>query len=385
MKKFLKTILLLLIVYMSVIFPAFCQATSVSSPKEDIDYETGKVVKVISESQNKVLESSMGGKQTIQIVKIRIVSGKNKGKIIVTENQLTSNPAYDIKVAPGDRVVLDVEKPSSKNPEIFIADKERLPALMILGGLFLLLLLITGGYKGLKSIICLGVTAFLVIFVMVPAILNDYPILPVTIGICVLSTFVTIFTVGGVNLKSLSAVLGTAGGVIVSGLMAGLVIKIAPLSGLWDQEAIILWSSRPDLNFSSLLMASMIVGSLGAIMDVGISIASSISEMKDINSSMCTKKLITSGMNVGKDIMGAMSNTLILAYIGSSFPLLLLATNAPIVKFLNLNSIAVEITAALAGSIGIILCVPMTAIISGYLIGGNLNLNIFAKNKSNCN
>ena len=208
----------------------------------------------------------------------------------------------------------------------------------------------------------------------IPAILNNYPIIPVTIATALISTLVTMFAVGGINIKSISATIGTIGGLCAAGLLSMLIIKLAPLTGLTDQESIILWTTRPDLDFTGLLTAAMIIGSLGAIMDVGISIASSIAEIKETNPSLSPKQLMKSGLNVGTDVIGAMSNTLILAYIGGAFPLILLAANVPLVKFINLNSISSEITAALAGSIGIVLCVPITAAVSGYLIGRNINL-----------
>ena len=112
-------------------------------------------------------------------------------------------------------------------------------------------------------------------------------------------------------------------------------------------------------------------------MDVGMSIASSVFELKKVNGNLKIIELVKSGMNVGKDIMGTMANTLILAYIGGAFSLVLLAANAPFIKLVNLNSIATEITAAIVGSIGIVLCVPITSVISGYHIGG-----YFAKNST---
>ena len=345
----------------------FSQEISKPQTQDNSDYASAKVLKIISETKNQILQDSIGGNQVTQFLQVKILTGKLKGKIMNIENQLSSNPAYDIYVKPGSRVVVDIDQ-TEPNQEINIADNERTPALMAIAGLFFVLLLTIGGIKGLKSLISIGTTGLLVFSVLIPAILNKAPVIPVTIGIAVLSTFLSIFLVSGINIKSLSACLGTIGSLLLSGLISMFIIKFAPLNGFKDQESIILWSTRPDLDFTGILTSAMIIGSLGAIMDVGISIASSIAEIKSINKTLNAKQLIESGLNVGKDIMGAMSNTLILAYVGSALPLILLAINAPIVKLLNLNSIAAEITAALAGSIGIILCVPLTATIAGLLI-----------------
>lgn len=374
MKKLGFLIFILGIILFNTTLMAWSQEDA-ENPDANVSYATGKILKITGESHNQILESALGGNQTLQKVTVKILDGADKGKIFKTENQLTSNPAYDVNIKKGDRVILDIEHSPDQKMNIFISDKERLPVLILLGGTFLLLLLLIGGMKGLKSIVALAITGLLVAFAFIPAVLNSYPIIPVTIGICLASTLSTILIICGINVKSLSAIIGTLGGLTFAGIIAVLAIKCAPLSGLTDQESIILWSSRPDLSFRSLLVAAMLIGSLGAVLDVGISIASAIEEIKNANSSLSRKELIKAGFNVGKDIMGAMSTTLIMAYIGESIALIMLAANAPLVKLINLNSIATEITAALAGSIGIILCVPITAVVSGYLINYQRELN----------
>lgn len=361
----MKKIMIIFIIFLSCFS---CKAQEVSSHEEDVQYATGIVQKIISETQNKTLQESLGGTQVTQKLLVKVINGENKGETVEIENQLTSNPAYDINIKAGDRVMLDIEKQNNNN-YFNISDKERLPALLFAVGLFMVLLLGIGGIKGLRSLASLLVITTLVVFILVPAILNKMPIIPVTVGIAVISTIFTMFLIGGFNLKSVSAIIGTLGGVFSAGIISSMVIKLAPLTGFHDQESIILWGTRPDLDFIGILTSAMIIGALGAIMDVGISIASSVAEVKSINNSLNTNQLIKSGLNVGKDIMGAMSNTLILAYIGSFLPLILLATDAPIFKLINLNSIATEITAAIAGSIGIILAVPITAFAAGYLMG----------------
>jgi len=353
--------------------PVFAQdETTDASSDANVSYVSGKILQIVSEKDNKDLEESFHTEQITQIAKVLVLSGKYKGKIINIENQLTSSPIYDINIKPGNRVVLSIEE-TPNGAEFYISDLERVPVLLIITGIFLFLLLVVGGKQGLRSIFSILITAILIFFVLVPAVLNNFPIIPMTVLIAFLSTFITMFIVGGVNLKSLSAALGTVLSVFIAGLMSSLVIKFAPLNGFSSQEAIMLWSNRADLNFTGLLTAGVIIASLGAVMDVGMSIASSIYEFKKVNKALTTRELFKSGLNVGKDIMGTMSNTLILAYIGSAFSLVLLASNAPLIKLLNLNSIAAEITSAITGSIGIVFCVPITALIAAYLIGKYTN------------
>lgn len=372
-KNNLNKIILLVFCIFYFIVPAFAQEDSPDAPSgANVSYSSGKVLQIISEKVNKELEDSFHTEQITQTVKVLVLSGKYKGKIVKIDNQLTSNPVYDIKIKAGNRVILSVEE-TPKGVDFYIADQERVPILLILVGVFLSLLMIIGGMQGLRSIVSILVTAVLVFFVLVPAVLNNFPIILMTVFIAIISTFATMFIVSGINLKSLSASIGTILSVIIAGLMSSLVIKFAPLNGFGSQESVMLWANRPDLDYTGLLTAGMIIASLGAVMDVGISIASSIYEFKNVNNTLNTKDLFRSGLNVGKDIMGAMSNTLILAYIGGAFSLVLLASNAPLIKLLNLNSIAAEIASAITGSIGIVLCVPITALIAAYLIGKDKN------------
>jgi len=372
-KNNLNKIILLVFCIFYFIVPAFAQEDSPDAPSgTNVSYSSGKVLQIISEKVNKELEDSFHTEQITQTVKVLVLSGKYKGKIVKIDNQLTSNPVYDIKIKAGNRVILSVEE-TPKGVDFYIADQERVPVLLILVGVFLSLLMIIGGMQGLRSIVSILVTVVLVFFVLVPAVLNNFPIILMTVFIAIISTFATMFIVSGINLKSLSASIGTILSVIIAGLMSSLVIKFAPLNGFGSQESVMLWADRPDLDYTGLLTAGMIIASLGAVMDVGISIASSIYEFKNVNNTLNTKDLFRSGLNVGKDIMGAMSNTLILAYIGGAFSLVLLASNAPLIKLLNLNSIAAEIASAITGSIGIVLCVPITALIAAYLIGKDKN------------
>ena len=337
----------------------------------NISDEIGQIIKVLDEHSDPALDSFAKG-HSVQTVKVKVLTGKLKDKDFIIENVLSGNPAYDIPVKEGNKVVLSIENLDNGNIEVNIANLYRLPILFVLIGVFALLLLIFGGIKGLKALISLGITYFLVFYFLVPSLLSGSSPLLITIIICLIATGATIFIISGINLKSLSAVIGTVGGVIAAALMALVAIQLAPLTGIPNHEAIGLWTEFPNLDYKGILASAMIIGALGASMDVAISVASSIFEIKQADPTIQTKQLIKSGMNVGKDIMGTMTNTLLLAYTGSAmFLLLLVYNNVSLRKLLNLDSVLSEITAALAGSIGLILCIPITAIVAGYLMGMN--------------
>jgi len=367
--KLLKTFYLILIIAVCVTLSPIAMAQEEAAyVAPEISYASGKILEITDEKLNVELSASLQSDQITQYTKVQILNGKYKDKIVDIENNITSNPVYDIRLKPNQRVLMNIEE-TSGNAMFYITDIERYPILMVVLGIFLALLVLIGGKKGIKSIISLFTITILVFFILVPAILNNYPPIITAVAVAFVATLLTLFTVGGLNKKSLAASLGTIISVFIAGLISLIVIHFAPLTGFHDQESAMLWVARPDLNFPEILAASVIIGALGAVMDVGMSIASSLYEIKSINNDLKPVDLIKSGMNVGRDVMGTMADTLILAYIGGSFSLALIAANAPFIKLISLNSIATEITAALTGSIGIVLCIPITAVISAYLLG----------------
>lgn len=349
-------------------FPCFAQEFPASTAFTE---EIGKVTELIREEKNDDLQV-FGQNNITQIVKIKVLTGELEGQEFVIENLLSNHPAYDIRVKEGDKVLLHIEKDLSGEPIINIDNLYRSPSLAILACLFAILVIALGGKKGIKALLTLVIIYLLLLYILIPGILANYPPILLTILVSLVATCGTLFIIAGPNLKTVSAIIGTVGGVSTAGLISYLTIIISPLTGLPSEEAIGLWTSDPNLNYRGILASAMIIGALGASMDVGISIASSTFEVKKAKPDIKTRELVAAGMNVGKDIMGAMTNTLLLAYTGSAMFLLLLAyNNISFIKFVNLDSIASEITAALTGSIGLVMCIPITAVVSGHLY--NLN------------
>lgn len=312
-----------------------------------------------------------GGFVQTQYVKIKITSGKYKGDIRGVENHLSDNIAYNIIVEKGDKVVVMIEE-FGDDYETHIADYVRTNYITYLTIIFILLMLIIGKFKGLKAIISLTLTVGSIFYILLPQLLKGANPIPISIGIAIGVTIITIFLVSGINSKSLAAIIGTSIGVIIAGLISYFVGLKINLTGLSADEATMLMYIPQNItfDFKNLLFSGIILGALGAIMDVGMSIASAIDEVNNANNNLTAKELYASGMNVGKDVMGTMTNTLILAYAGSSIPLLLLFTayEASLVKVLNLDIIATEIIRSLSGSIGLVLTIPITAFIASILI-----------------
>lgn len=338
--------------------------------------------KVILPSQTGIVESikyedadglNQGEETTKQVVSVKVLTGDFKGTERMIDNMLTGNPAYDINLSKGDKVVLHVEPVSDTistpdDVDFFIADIKRDNQIYVFTGIFFALLLLIGKKKGLTSIISIISTIALVFFMLMPMILNGFCPIASAVLTGILSTIITIYLVGGFNSKSSSAIIGTALSLIFAGGLSMLAIYFAHLTGFAGEENMFLYTARPDLNFTGILAASMIISALGALMDTAVSIASTVNEIYETDKTLTIKQLFKSGMNVGRDIIGTMSNTLILVYLGGALPLVLLSNNIDMNKFFNLNQVATEILSALTGSIAILACVPATAIIAAYLI-----------------
>ena len=347
---------------------------STGSPADKIkeDFVVGKVKTVSEPVVNSKLLDSTGMVTRIQQVEIEIQEGPLKGKTIKIENALSDNPAFNISVLPGKEVILSVVSDNGKAPELNIADYHRAPILGVLGAVFLALFLFFGGKNGLKSLLGLAFAIAMIGMVLLPLSLKGFDPLISSVFICFAAACATICSIGGFSRKSLAAFLGTIGGVIIAGVAAHYVINMAPLTGLSSEEAQILRATMPaqaPTFFSGLLAASMLIGALGVIMDVSISIASAVHELSQTDLSLTAKQLYEKGMNVGRDIMGSMTSTLVLAYAGGALPLLLLMSSMPSSKLVNLDLVASEIASALTGSLGLVLTIPLTALASSKLMG----------------
>jgi uncharacterized membrane protein len=345
--------------------PKAQEAPAKASPKIiDEQFVAARVIEVGVAKLNQSLLSGTGMVSNKQEVTAEVLEGPLKGERFIVYNEITDNPAYNVEVKPGTEVVLSVVTESGGKPEVNIADYHRTPVLFWLFLAFLAVFLYFGGKSGLKSLAGLVVSVALIGGVLMPLSLRGISPLLTAVGICLAATASTMLFIGGRTKKTLAAVCGTVGGVIISGLAAQIVIQAAPLTGLSSEEAQILRGSvlnQPAHFYSGLLAAGMLIGALGVIMDVGISIASAVAEVAKTDTSLNAHSLYESGMNVGRDIMGTMTNTLILAYTGTALPLLLLTSQMPSAKLLNLDLVATEVASALTGSLGLVCTIPMTA------------------------
>ncbi|WP_243120493.1 YibE/F family protein [Pelotomaculum sp. FP] len=355
-----------------IITPARCQESEEGQSWNKEQVVRAKILNVEDKlNSQEVMGAPEKGKE--QSITVRVLGGQYNGQVLQVPHTISNHPGYDINVQPGDEVILYIEPDGNSIKNAYITDYARDKKLLYITLLFVFTLLLLGGKKGFKSTISLVITIGAIFLVLLPLILQGYDPVLMTIIISAVVAAVTLAIVGGITIKALSALIGTTGGVLTAGLLALTVGTAAQLTGFSDEDMHMLLYIPHSIDFDcrGLLFAGMIIGALGAVMDVGMSIASAIEEIMRANPAIGTGQLIRAGMNVGRDIMGTMANTLILAYTGGAIPLMLvfMAYDTPFLKIINLDLIATEVVRALTGSIGLIMAIPITSFTSGILFG----------------
>lgn len=340
-----------------------------------VENARGRVVKVLNVNDRTIEHSGGEYVDDSQLLEVRITEGRFKNQIITANYSLSLSLDKEEKnslLKSGDEVLVTIElDKEGKISQAYIYSVVRDKYLLVLVIIFAITIIIIGGKKGVKTIITLILTVLSILYIILPLILKGFDPMFVTIWVCIAITCITLLIVSGVNKKSLAAAIGTTGGVIAAGLIAQIVGFMSKLTGLGDQDSQLLLyiPQNVSFDFKGLLFAGIIIGALGASMDVGLSLSSAMFEIKEINPDIKRGALIRAGMNIGRDMMATMSNTLILAYTGGSLQMLLLfmAYKLSFTEIINQDAFASEIVRSLAGSIGLILTIPITAAAAGLL------------------
>ena len=347
--------------------------------------ETTGVVLDVSE-QREEINGTM--KDILQDVKLRITEGEYEGE----EFSTTYNLSYDVEgkivgypLDVGDKIQIQIQEDES-GTIVTITDYDRNSYLLLMFIVFLLSVVLIGGKQGIKAIMALIVTILAVYFILIKGMFAGGNPIVFSIGTCIFIIATTFVIVGGFSKKILTASLGTLGGVVLAGIAAAIFSHLCKMSGA-GEDAIQLSINMTTMNFNfrDLLFAGIIISALGACMDVGMSIASSLDEIKQKTPNITHKELFKSGMNIGKDAISTMTNTLILAYVGGAITLILLlmACNVEFLNIVNKETIAQEILSAVAGSMGVVYTVPVTAFIYSLLNRDKVIYKSVSENKLN--
>lgn len=306
-----------------------------------------------------------------QQLEVEILSGQWKGEILEAANYLSVYSNVDARL--GTKIVVRLDVDDQGDPYILsVPNYDRVPMLAGLLLVFAALLVIIGGKKGVMALLGLVYTLLSLWMILVPMVLRGANPIAASILIVALTTVASLFLLTGISKKTLCASLGCVGGVAAAGLFAAVAGTISPLNGfnMSEAEELVLRAFDYDLQISGLFVSGILIASLGAVMDVAMSISSACWELRELNPQLSRAALFRSGMNIGRDAMGTMANTLILAFAGSSFNTLLLLQvyDYPFLQVFNTDAIAEELIRGVAGSIGIILTVPLVALLSAQLM-----------------
>lgn len=338
--------------------------------KKYFNYEfvDGEVLSIKEESINPdpLIPGRYVGKQKIEV---KILEGLHKDKVYSVINVLSNR--HNIFAKPGMKAVFTIRERNGKE-HVWFYNYKMDRYIYTLIGLFCLTLIVFGRLSGVKSILSLIFTGVIIVFVLVPIIFRGGNPIPWGILLCSIITVVTFLLIGDFDRKTYSAILGTILGVMISGIISYIFGNLSKLTGIHMEkgEQILYLAADYHIKINGLMFTSILIASLGAINDVAMSIASSCNELCKRNPDIHLDDLFMSLMDIGKDIMGTMTNTLILAFTGSSLNLMLMIWGFQMnsKQFINMPIIAIELIQALSGSIGIVLTVPITATISVYLI-----------------
>ena len=370
-QKILLTICCLVIILLAIFYFTFYQK-NITAMNKEINYVRAKVLEIINSNltEQENIPGVYIGKQE---VKIEILSGKLRGQqFTLTNSRLHGDLVYDVVAEEGMEVVLAVKKSNEKSPFMIIDTYARDKVIYLLIFLFIFALILVGRLKGFMALISLVITGLMIAFFMLPMMFQGYSPVLLAIITAMVVIFVSLILIGGLNRKSYSAIIGTTMGVLIAGVISLISGEIAHLTGITGEasEQLVYIVSDFPINIKGIMFAGIIISSLGAVMDVGMSISSVIFEIHLKIPELNEKELFKSGMNVGKDIIGTMANTLILAFTGGalSIMILLIAYDMPYFRAINLNMVSTEIIQGLSGSIGLILTVPITSFISTLFI-----------------
>ena len=332
------------------------------------EFYNGVITEIIEEDLNKdpILDGVEIGYQKVIA---KVTEGQYKDNTYEIKNNISR--LYNYKVEEGTKVVLILYKQNNGNMIWDVYGYDRSSMIYVLAGIFIIVVIIIGGVKGIKSLVSLMFTLVTVIFLMLPLMFRGVEPMLAAVVSATLSIIVTLSLVSGINKKTVTAIIGTISGVVISGIIAYIFGELTHSSGMTmnDTESLIYIAEGTNLKIKGIMFAGILIASLGAVMDVAMSISSSLFEIYEVNKNIKQIDLFKSSMNIGKDIIGTMTNTLILAFAGGSITTLILifAANMPYNKFINLEVLAIEIIQGLAGSIGIVLSVPITAAVGSYL------------------
>lgn len=355
--------LLLALGAMCTLIPGVHAQTDLGATQNSIgSYVSGRVLDVRIEHSG-----TEEARQTQTVYDVELRGSDLGGRRVSVTNDVTSNP-YQLTPRKGDRVVIYVLPNEQGDLQFYLEGFDRRIPLAWLVVLFVAVLVALAGWQGLKVAFSICLSIAIIGWILIPSFLNGVNPIPVAMALATVLTFLSTGLSTGWNKQSLVTALGTLGGVIVAYGIATLFAGWSHLSGLSTEEDRLFFSQNPTLNPGGLLFAGIIIAAMGIIEDVAVSIASGVEQVRRANHALTFRQLFRAGMVIGRDHTAALANTLIFAYVGASLSTLLLYAqyDGSWLKFLNFDAVADEVIRSLAGTIGLVLTVPVTALLAAW-------------------
>lgn len=335
-------------------------------PENRADYESASVDQILSDSTEKD-PASDNGYRGEQLLLVTVRSGDYKGQQMQVYNYV--GPLYGGPLKVGDRATVLISTYSDGTVNATVYEFDRLLPLCIVLVLFIAAAVAVGGRTGIKSLVALAVTLVCLFGVLLPSLMKGANTLLMTFIVCAYVAVVSLTIVGGVRKKTVCAMLGAVAGTALALLFGLLAQGLTRIDGLRidDVEPLLqLRQTGTPIGLRGLLVGGIVISALGAVMDVTMGIASSLSEVHTANPELSRRELFRSGMNIGRDMVGTMTNTLILAFLGSGFTLILYLYSLGLSPRQLLSSayVSLEVVSGVASSVGVILSIPLTALIT---------------------
>lgn len=335
-------------------------------PENRADYESASVDQILSDSTEKD-PASDNGYRGEQLLLVTVRSGDYKGQQMQVYNYV--GPLYGGPLKVGDRATVLISTYSDGTVNATVYEFDRLLPLCIVLVLFIAAAVAVGGRTGVKSLVALAVTLVCLFGVLLPSLMKGANTLLMTFIVCAYVAVVSLTIVGGVRKKTVCAMLGAVAGTALALLFGLLAQGLTHIDGLRidDVEPLLqLRQTGTPIGLRGLLVGGIVISALGAVMDVTMGIASSLSEVHAANPELSRRELFRSGMNIGRDMVGTMTNTLILAFLGSGFTLILYLYSLGLSSRQLLSSayVSLEVVSGVASSVGVILSIPLTALIT---------------------
>ncbi|MCE9586419.1 YibE/F family protein [Candidatus Uhrbacteria bacterium] len=305
-----------------------------------------------------------GGAEQVKIYRVRFLSGPMLTQVREIRSDVGSNP-YNIDPHAGDKVVVFMQN-GEAGWNLYLEGFDRRSAMILLIVLFVLTLVLLSGWQGLKVAAGIAISIAMIGYILIPLYLRGVNAVPLAIVLAGLFTLISSALTMGWNRKTIVISVGTMGGALVAYFISLIFVDATRLSGISTEDDHAFFNKNPLLDPRGLLFAGIIIAAVGVLEDVAVSIASGVSEVRSANPKIGFRELFTAGMVIGRDHMGALANTLVFAYVGASLTTLLLYQQfgGSWLKFINFDSVTDEVVRSLAGTIGLVFTVPITALLA---------------------